>query len=630
MGVSINFKTKNGVVTEGDASDSKAINASLDFGGDVAEPQASSIEDVVAMGVSSGEEEVNVNFTTRDENLRIDETFIIGSTNAVESREIQRVLGMTNERVDVLVATQKKHLYELNDVNSEVKVAPAGNVLAKQDDGKWGPLYLDVYTRPEVDLHINTNIEKVRDDIGGLEVWVDGKITQTKEELYAAKEELARAKEILTSQGKTIEVIAGYVDEQAGIISDTILSLTEEGERINILRSEMDGINLTISNEILSQLNDDKSLITLKIGQWIDAKNEIIETAIKKLREGTDETMVSWIGQEIDGKGETITTGILKEIESKDYATTTFVGTQIDGVKGTITSAVTESITDYDNNTVQKRFSTVEQSIDGVVTRVGDAEGRIGTLEISASEFSTRVGDLENGGNYAEIIAKVNEEGSAVSIKADKISLLGETVADYLKANEVEVSGTIHAKAGDIAGWIISADKISGGLTDINKNGTILSHETYQGQDYVHWSLNGDGSGSIANGSLTWDQYGYVRLHDNVIIGESGNELEIKNLIEDVSKVLSMFDIDSDGDICTKDYVYQGQVHHRGFYSPSFISAAGKSTGGGGGGGEGADLASVWESLMGNSDDFSGIKVNMGHLDMMSDTEFNNDIIALL
>ena len=46
---------------------------------------------------------MNINFNTGDENLRIDETFIPGSTNAVESREIQRRFGQVEAGITALL-----------------------------------------------------------------------------------------------------------------------------------------------------------------------------------------------------------------------------------------------------------------------------------------------------------------------------------------------------------------------------------------------------------------------------------------------------------------------------------------------------------------------------------------------
>lgn len=53
-----------------------------------------------------------------------------------------------------------------------------------------------------------------------------------------------------------------------------------------------------------------------------------------------------------------------------------------------------------------------------------------------------------------------------------------------------------------------------------------------------------------------------------------------------VDLLFSMFELDSDGNIKTKDYVDGGITKHRGLWSESFVSTFGKNAGGGGGSGD--------------------------------------------
>ena len=71
------------------------------------------------------------------------------------------------------------------------------------------------------------------------------------------------------------------------------------------------------------------------------------------------------------------------------------------------------------------------------------------------------------------------------------------------------------------------------------------------------------------------------------------------------------FGIDDQGDI----YV----LNNKGFYSYSFVSAGGRSSGGGGG--EGVTLQAVWNSLEGNSDSFANHKINAYHIPIGSGLE---------
>lgn len=723
------------------------------------------------------------------------------------------------------------NLYELGDVASDGhQVLDSGDkkVLMLNADnkhpGKWmaGKVNLSEYAKKTELDEISNNIENTNKDLSGVkedllekEAFLDEKIAEikgnlektkdelivTKKELVDAKNELSDARQRLEEQGVTVEMVVGQVNEQEQKITTAITNIESESDRVNILRSEMDGINLTITNEILSQLNEDGSDITLKIGQKIDARAETIETAVKKLREGTDETMVSWIGQKIDGRAETIetaikklqtgedaelvswvgqkidgraetietavarlregtdetmvswvgqkidakaetittaviesleqegfatkefvgqeidgakksvTTGIMtfiteqdfstksfvgqeidgaegrittayeKYVEDKGYATTTFVGQEIDGVNKTITTAVAESkesivgedgvinsriqaaYTSWDiagikNSVVDQngdyiKSSEINQKADRILITVQENDegykGRFSSIEANLDGVSTIIA---NGDNYAAIIARVNEDSSSVTIEAKKINLLGETVARELSAikatiNELTLTnahvsgvvecvindtvywqllndgsgnlakgnikwnpdgsgslasgninwdingnavfnGSIESGSGKIAGWTISTDCISsnreGANTKLFSNGHLVNEETDEnGKLWKHWEFNYDGSGSIANNSLSWDPYGYIKLGDDVILG--ANELRVAQLISNVSLLLSMFELDENGDIKTKDYYADGAWHSRGLYSPSFVSSAGFSDTQGTGGG---------------------------------------------
>ena len=67
----------------------------------------------------------------------------------------------------------------------------------------------------------------------------------------------------------------------------------------------------------------------------------------------------------------------------------------------------------------------------------------------------------------------------------------------------------------------------------------------------------------------------------------SGYEGFTTDLKQKIDALYSWFEVDSNGDIKTKDYTSNGSTKHRGFYSPSFISALGQGSDSGGGGGQG-------------------------------------------
>lgn len=81
-----------------------------------------------------------------------------------------------------------------------------------------------------------------------------------------------------------------------------------------------------------------------------------------------------------------------------------------------------------------------------------------------------------------------------------------------------------------------------------------------------------------------------------------------------IDEILSMFELDSNGDIKTKDYIEGGVTKYRGFYSQSFVSALGLNSSGGGGGG--MDETALWQELTDNSQWAQGDDkiINISHL----------------
>ena len=79
----------------------------------------------------------------------------------------------------------------------------------------------------------------------------------------------------------------------------------------------------------------------------------------------------------------------------------------------------------------------------------------------------------------------------------------------------------------------------------------------------------------------------------------SGYEGFTTTLKDKIDALYSWFEIDNNGDIKTKDYIDNGVTKHRGFYSPSFISALDANSSGGGGGG-GISETDLWAELTDN------------------------------
>jgi len=84
-----------------------------------------------------------------------------------------------------------------------------------------------------------------------------------------------------------------------------------------------------------------------------------------------------------------------------------------------------------------------------------------------------------------------------------------------IKGN-ADISGTIHANDGDIAGWTIDSDKLYKNNIEINSGGYIKASSG----GTTYWSLNNDGSGSLAQGNISWDVNGDLSV--NKVTATSG------------------------------------------------------------------------------------------------------------
>lgn len=492
--------------------------------------------------------------------------------------------------------------------------------------------------------------------------------------------ELTLAQIEIDKANASIESVAVKVDESAGTInevketldatnltlSETVTKLDENTGNITQIRNELNGIDETIVSVIESQVEDEDSKLIQTIGLLVDNKNKEIELAVKAIQEGTDESTISWVGQKIDAADQEIKTAIETMIYGEGYTETKTIGQVIDGKMDEITTQVLKSeklvgengviqqningaytqwgIDSIKNSVsaisgvlsengelidVKTKFSTIEQDLDSILLTVGETEDYDGeTILEKFAAISLKIDkvglSVNNGDNYAAIVAQINKEGSEVLIEADKIHLLGETVAEQLTAQSATignltltnavVSGTINANAGNIGGWQIGPASAKG--TYLYGGNLILSSEGYiknQQGDKVHFTLNNDGSGSLADGNIWWDNKGALYFSGNAIVvtedSEASQGKALAQLVSDVSKVLSMFDIDA-----ANNAVYvKGD---RNFYAFGEITALGQGTGGSGGGsGEGgADLLDVWLSIAGNSDSFKDYQVNASHL----------------
>lgn len=120
-------------------------------------------------------------------------------------------------------------------------------------------------------------------------------------------------------------------------------------------------------------------------------------------------------------------------------------------------------------------------SLDLLTGRVTNAES---SIIQNATDITQRVSSTDYNGN--EIASRINQTATTISIEASKININGVVSANtYFKIN---ANGSMEAKAGKIADWNITTDRIYAGTSSdyVGMSPGILSSSEY----YAFWAGN--------------------------------------------------------------------------------------------------------------------------------------------
>ena len=142
--------------------------------------------------------------------------------------------------------------------------------------------------------------------------------------------------------------------------------------------------------------------------------------------------------------------------------------TEAEGVlSGRITTtaeAITAEVTRAEGaeSTLSGRITTTAEAITAEVTRATAAEGTLdGKIVVEAGKISQIVSAVGTNGEVtaASICLAINDGGSTATINADKIYLLGDTIADTITASYIT------SKLATVSQLIVNALKVQGVLT---------------------------------------------------------------------------------------------------------------------------------------------------------------------
>lgn len=333
-------------------------------------------------------------------------------------------------------------------------------------------------------------------------------VEQTQSDLQDAKNKLDEYKEYLDSLGIT-EYKQG-VSELRGIVSAYAETWSYVEQRVTTLSSKLDSVEGTIltqgeyvdiANGVVNQY---KNEINLKLAALEETLNHI----------DVEEQVETVIGREISA-----TDGLLH-----DFATKTWVNQTVGDLENLDISNVVETYFNTNEPSWRTFVSNVTslqgKTLESLVSKIEINTNDIQLLTTAKDDLSTRIASIESwtdqgGAGFAltaqmisdiinsdsqntiaaSIIGKVNAEGSELLINANKINLLGQTIANAIAAASITASSLEAGTAPN--NIIINSDGIQTGNSSFNllTNGTgNLANRN------IYWLANGD---LYVNGTIT-------------------------------------------------------------------------------------------------------------------------------
>jgi len=229
-------------------------------------------------------------------------------------------------------------------------------------------------------------------------------------------------------------------------------------------------------------------------------------------------------------------------------------------------SYLTQALAGYATQSwVTSNFATISQ-VNGLefLNQVTGGDGVLKLITNKSTEYDV---DLSHEHSFLELLDRPDTiAGYGITLTADDIPMLTKS-----KISDFPTSwawSAITGKPNSIAGYGILDAKIENGVITLGGNSiTPLISETYRGT-VVSVGLSVPAGFSVSGTPIT--DSGTLAIA--FASGYEGFTTDLKNKI---NALFSWFEVDADGNIKTKDYTENNETKHRGFYSPSFISALG-------------------------------------------------------
>lgn len=229
-------------------------------------------------------------------------------------------------------------------------------------------------------------------------------------------------------------------------------------------------------------------------------------------------------------------------------------------------SYLTQALAGYATQSwVTSNFATISQV--NALEFLNQVTGGDGVLRLITNKSTEYDVDLSHEHSFLELLDRPDTiAGYGVTLTADDIPMLTKSkISDF---PTTWAWSAITGKPNSIAGYGILDAKIENGVITLGGNSiTPLISETYRGT-VVSVGLSVPAGFSVSGTPIT--DSGTLAIA--FASGYEGFTTDLKNKI---NALFSWFEVDANGNIKTKDYTENNETKHRGFYSPSFISALG-------------------------------------------------------
>ena len=229
-------------------------------------------------------------------------------------------------------------------------------------------------------------------------------------------------------------------------------------------------------------------------------------------------------------------------------------------------SYLTQALAGYATQSwVTSNFATITQV--NALEFLNQVTGGNGVLKLITNKSTEYDVDLSHEHSFLELLDRPDTiAGYGVTLTADDIPMLTKSkISDF---PTTWAWSAITGKPNSIAGYGILDAKIENGVITLGGNSiTPLISETYRGT-VVSVGLSVPAGFSVSGTPIT--DSGTLAIA--FASGYEGFTTDLKNKI---NALFSWFEVDANGNIKTKDYTENNETKHRGFYSPSFISALG-------------------------------------------------------